>query len=212
MTGEGQLVTTSLLESSISSLVNIASASLNGGINPRRIGNDHPSIVPFGAYKVKDEKFVMINAGTDKQFQSFCRIIKREDLCTNPEFINNKQRVGNRDKLNEILNKELQCWDADNLISLMNENKVPGGPINDMKSLFEMEQVKALGIAKEVEGVTADGKPLRLVKSPLNFSKTPTKEMSKPPRLNENKLEILGTLLGYSEEKIKLLTEQGAVL
>lgn len=55
--GKGQYVTTSLLETALSSLINIGTGWLDGGVNAQRIGNDHHSIVPYGTYKVKDGKY-----------------------------------------------------------------------------------------------------------------------------------------------------------
>lgn len=62
-TGKGAYVKTSLLESSISGLINQSSNYLNGGLSPRRIGNKHPNICPYGAFECLNNEYITITVG-----------------------------------------------------------------------------------------------------------------------------------------------------
>lgn len=66
-TGKGIHLKTSLYECAIASLINQASNYLNGGVNPQRLGNHHPNIVPYGLYNTNDGA-VVICVGTGKQY------------------------------------------------------------------------------------------------------------------------------------------------
>jgi crotonobetainyl-CoA:carnitine CoA-transferase CaiB-like acyl-CoA transferase len=66
-TGQGIHLKTSLYECAIASLINQASNYLNGGVNPQRLGNHHPNIVPYGLYAANDGE-VVICVGTIKQY------------------------------------------------------------------------------------------------------------------------------------------------
>lgn len=77
-TGKGIHVKTSLYECAVSALINQASNYLNGGINPSRIGNHHPNIVPYGLYKTKTLP-VIICVGTPQQYEHLLSALKMED-------------------------------------------------------------------------------------------------------------------------------------
>lgn len=207
-TGEGVYVRTSLLETALSSLVNITSAYLNGGISPQRIGNHHPSIVPYGTYKVKGGKYITIACGTDGQFQAFMKILGLSDL---KGFETNKERVVKRKELNSILNVALESLELNELVKRLNESKIPAAPLNDIPAALENEQVKALGTVKEVRE-SKNHENVKLVKSPLNFEGFEEGPFEEPPVLNENAEEILKKILGYSDNKIQDLIKEKAIL
>ena len=73
----------------------------------RRDGeNHHPSIVPYGIYKVRNDQRITIACGTDRQYQGLCKAIGRMDLAKDPLFITNQNRVANRALLNQELSLE----------------------------------------------------------------------------------------------------------
>lgn len=71
-TGEGIHLRTSLYECAVSALINQGSNYLNGNLNPNRMGNHHPNIVPYGLYETKDSP-IIICVGTAQQYE---RLIK----------------------------------------------------------------------------------------------------------------------------------------
>lgn len=207
-TGEGTYVKTSLLETALSSLVNINSAYLNAGVSPQRVGNHHPSIVPYGTYKVKDGKYITIACGTDQQFQSFMKILGLE---IDKKFENNKDRVSNRSELNQILNDSLEKFELEIIIKKLIDAKIPAMPLNDIPAALDNPQVKALNIVQEVPDLKNHEK-LRFVRSPLRFEGIEERKMEEPPLLNEQASYILKDLLKYDEEKIKDLIKKDAIL
>jgi crotonobetainyl-CoA:carnitine CoA-transferase CaiB-like acyl-CoA transferase len=115
-TGEGIHLKTSLYECAISSLINQASNYLNGGVNPQRLGNHHPNIVPYGIYKANDGD-VVICVGTIKQYEGLLRALevntKDEKVI---DFTTNESRVKNRVRFDEFLNGELKRFTSSDII------------------------------------------------------------------------------------------------
>ena len=102
-TSIGQQIDISLMDSQVSWLSYVAQSYLISGKIPKRIGNDHPSIVPYQTVMAKDGLMVLAIAN-DRQFRAFCNFAKLIDLYKNPKFSNNSSRVMNRNELNQLLN------------------------------------------------------------------------------------------------------------
>ncbi len=86
---------------------------------------------------------------------------------------------------------------------------VPCGPINTFDRVFSDPQVSHLGLVKEVEH-SHYGK-VKMVGPPATFSESAVGIQSPPPMLGEHNREILTTLLGYSDEKVEDLRNQGVI-
>ena len=93
--GEGQLVQTSLLESSIYALNYVASSWLNGEYDYTRKGNSHPLISPYTVFKTSDDQWMVVGVATDLQFRKFCSILDLSDLPDDSRFVTNKERCAN---------------------------------------------------------------------------------------------------------------------
>ena len=104
ITSKGQHIDISLMDSQVSWLSYVAQGYLTSGITPKRIGNDHPSIVPYQTVKAKNGLMVLAIAN-DRQFKNFCKFSKLDDLYNDLKYKNNSLRVKNRKSLNKIINK-----------------------------------------------------------------------------------------------------------
>ena len=75
ITSQGQHIDISLMDSQVSWLSYVAQGYLTSGITPQRIGNDHPSIVPYQTVRAKNGLMVLAIAN-DRQFKNFCNFIE----------------------------------------------------------------------------------------------------------------------------------------
>merc|ERR1711991_782431 len=107
ITSKGQHIDISLMDSQVSWLSYVAQGYLTSGITPKRIGNDHPSIVPYQTVKAKNGLMVLAIAN-DRQFSNFCKFAKIEHIFKDPKYKSNSQRVKNRNSLNKIINKTIK--------------------------------------------------------------------------------------------------------
>lgn len=100
--GTGQTVDVSLLESQAAWSAIVASSYLNAGTLPPRLGNDHPSIVPYQVFPTKD-KYIIVAVGTEKLWRSFCEHLGLAHLPDDPRFRTNADRLAHRGELTQVL-------------------------------------------------------------------------------------------------------------
>ena len=100
--GRGKLIEMSLLAggTAITSYVGLAALAL--GHDPARVGNEHPSIVPYGVYEAADGPFV-VTVGNNAQFRRFCAVVGEPGLADDPRFATNLARAAARADTDAIL-------------------------------------------------------------------------------------------------------------
>ena len=207
-TGEGQLVDISLLDTVVALLTNVASNYLIGGMEPRRLGNAHPNITPYEAFRARDRWFALA-AANERQWATLCDAIGRPELKEDPRFATNVERVANRPALLEALNEAFAARDADEWLAELREAGLPCGPINTIPDVFEHPQAEARGLALETEHPSAG--PVRVTGFPYKLSQTPAEMRQPPPLLGQHTGEVLTELLNYSAEEVAALRERGAI-
>lgn len=144
-TGEGAYVATSLLESAIASLANQATNWLMAGHIPERMGSRHPNIAPYGdIFYSRDDKALVIAAGSDNQFFYLCQCLELPALATDEHFATNAMRVRHRDALREALAPAFRRLSREELLRRFTESGVPVGSIRNMKEVFERPQAQAM--------------------------------------------------------------------
>jgi len=202
VTGVGQWVDVSLLDSCVAFLSNQAMNYFSTGKSPRALGNAHPNIVPYQSFKTADGAIILA-CGNDNLFNKFCEVAQCQHLAADPKFSTNGQRVSNRDEITDLLaaifiQKTTKEW-----VKLLDDAGVANGPINSIAEVFEEPQVLARGMKIELPHATA-GK-VTLVGSPMKFSATPVEYEIPPPALGQHTQEILETVLKKSSEEIEQL-------
>ncbi|KAK0464315.1 CAIB/BAIF family enzyme [Desarmillaria tabescens] len=207
-TGKGVWIDCNLFETQIAGLANIASNYLIANKEASRHGTAHPSIVPYQVFPCKDG-FIMIGAGNDRQFTSFCtKILSRPDLPEDPKFSSNIVRVQNREELVKIITDILMTKNRDEWLAMFEGIGVPYGPINNIRETFEHPQAIARKVTVEVDHPRA-GK-IKLVAPAVSYNGEKMPVRLPPPWLSQHTNEVLGEL-GYSESEIKKLREKGVV-
>ena len=197
----GQRIDVSLLDSQVSWLSYVAQGFLVSGKIPKKIGNDHPSIVPYQTIKAKDGLMVLAIAN-DNQFKNFCNFAGLEELYVDKKFCTNSQRVKNRKKLKDILESrisknKIKYW-VDGLVKV----NVPCGPINNIKKVFDDPQV----IFRKMKiNMKYDKKNISFIGSPINLSESPVQYKKVPPKLGEDTNKILKQFLKLNNTEIKKL-------
>ncbi|MFB9242502.1 CaiB/BaiF CoA transferase family protein [Massilia antarctica] len=207
-TGQGQYIDMALLDTQVAMLANVGSNYLNSGKAPKRWGNAHANIVPYQTFACADGH-IIVATGNDGQYQKFVEAGGRPDLGADPRFTTNPLRVQHRDVLVPLLAEMVKTRTRDEWIAQLEAVGVPCGPINDIGEVFENAQVKARGVAIEMDHPAA-GK-VKLVRSPMKMSLTPAQADLPPPMLGQHTDEVLRDLLGRSDEEIAALRAKGAI-
>jgi crotonobetainyl-CoA:carnitine CoA-transferase CaiB-like acyl-CoA transferase len=180
--GRGQRVEVSLMDSALASLLNQASAHLNAGAVPGRMGNRHPSIAPYETFAAADGDFA-VAVGNDAIFGRLCAVVERPELAGDERFATNAARMEHRDELAAELEAAFATAPADDWVGRLGEAGVPAGPINDVAQAFAFAAELGLEPVDETDGV-------RTVRSPLRLGATPAAVSRRPPRLGEHSDEI----------------------
>jgi crotonobetainyl-CoA:carnitine CoA-transferase CaiB-like acyl-CoA transferase len=201
-TGQGQHIDCSLLDTQVAMLANQAANWLVGGREPTRMGNNHPNVVPYRGYAVRDGH-VIVAVGNDRQFARLCEVLEEEALATDPRFRSNADRVRNREELDAALGALLAGFPRAALIEQLESVGVPCGPINALADVFADEQVRARGL--EVAMTRDDGTPIRTLAFPARLSRTPANYRRAPPSLGADTDEILSSFLGIGDAELDAL-------
>ena len=200
-TGEGQEIDMALFDCQTAMLANQATGYLAGGTVPRRLGNAHPSIVPYQVFGTADGHLIVAVAN-DGQFRRFCNVARAEKLADDARFTSNGDRVRNREALIAILEPVMRSRRTADWIGLMDQANVPCGPINSVDQVFADPQAIARGLA--VHMAHASG-PLDLVASPLRLASTPPEYRLPPPCLGEHTDQVLHEQLALAPDEITRL-------
>ncbi len=182
-TGKGQHIDISLLEATISLLGNVSANHLISGAEAPRLGNGHPNIVPYQAFRTGNG-YIVVACGNDRLYQSLCKLLERDDLAADPHFATNPQRVRNREELVPQLQEQFLQRTSEEWLAVLRQRGIPCGPINTVSQVFTDPHIQARGLVWECEHPTA-GK-IKLSGSPLHFSETPTRLYKAPPLLGED--------------------------
>ena len=209
-TSLGQHLDISLLDSQVSWLSYVAQSYLISGKIPDRIGNDHPSIVPYQTVKAKDGLMVLAIAN-DRQFKNFCEFSGLYDLCENSKFKSNSSRVKNRKELNKIIGKTILKKTIKEWVQGLTKINVPCGPINNIEQVFNDPQVKSRKMKINMKHKKSKTGKINIVGSPMNFSVSKIKYKKTPPTLGEDTKKFLKKFLKISIPEIKKLKDEGII-
>ena len=194
--GMGQHIDLALLDVTAACLANQAANFLVGGVVPRRLGNAHPSIVPYQSFAASDGYFI-IAVGNDGQFARLCTALGVTELADDARFRRNADRVANREALAALLQARFETRDTEHWLALLARHDVPCGPINSIDAVFGDPQIRAREMVIELEH--PDNPALHLAGNPLKFSRTPVSYRRPPPLLGEHTQQILREL-GLGDE------------
>ena len=208
VTGKGQHLDVALLDSCVALLANQGMTYLATGESPKRIGNTHPSIVPYQVFPTADGAIILA-CGNDNLFSRFCKVAGHEDLISDARFAKNVDRVRNRTTLVPILEEVFRQRGTEAWVEALEEAGVPSGPINNVAQAFANPQVQARGMQIELPHPLAGTVPL--MGSPMKFSGTPIEHKLAPPVLGQHADEILEKMLGLGESERARLRAAGAI-
>jgi len=205
--GEGQFVSTSLLQAQIFMLDFQAARWTIGKEVPQQAGNDHPTSIPTGVFKTADG-YINIATTGNAIWERFCRAIGADAMIANPDYQSAKARSQNRKKLNAEIDSITEKKSSAEWIEIFNKAGVPCGPIYNIDQVFADPQVKHLGIEQSVR--KKDGRPLNVVAQPVTLSRTPSSIVAPPPEQGEHTDEVLSEF-GFSEKEIAALRQAKAI-
>ena len=186
-TGSGQHIDCALLDSQAAMLANQASNWLNCDVAPERMGNHHPSIVPYRVFEVSDGH-IIINCGNDGQFARLVTALGKPEWADDERLKTNEARCQNRDLTDNIIAQAVVHLRKADVIELLESVNVPCGPINDIPALFSDPQLQARDM--KVSLPRSDGTIFKSVAFPPKLSETPAHYNRPPPVLGGDNQQV----------------------
>ena len=205
-TGEGQQIDISLLDTQIACLANQAMNWLVGGVNPGRMGNRHPTVVPYTVFKVADGEMI-IAIGNDGQFRAFCAAMGVPALGHDPRFATASARLINRDAIEAEVQRLVADQPGLPLIDRLVAAGVPCGPVNSIAEVFADPFVAARQTVHEFQ--RDDGVTIPSVAFPAKLSATPASMRRPPPLVGQDVDSVLHDWLGRQD--LAMLRDSGAL-
>lgn len=209
VSGEGQWVQTSLLESQIAMLDFQAAQWLIDHKVPRSTGNEHPLTVPTGVFQTRDG-YINLAAIGNNMFKRLCVALEIPELIDQPGFGSDPERVRNRERVNAAVGTAFRQRSTAEWTEILLKAGVPCGPIYTVDRMFEDPQVKHLGIARTLQHPELGD--IEVVGLPMNFSRYPRQDgpLTAAPAQGDQTGQILGEL-GYSAQRIAELRSRCVV-
>jgi crotonobetainyl-CoA:carnitine CoA-transferase CaiB-like acyl-CoA transferase len=209
ITGLGQRVDSSLLETAVSLLAFHAEGYLLTGALPRALGSGHPSLSPYRNFKCRDGQWIFIAAANDRFWGKLARAIGLEAMAVDPRFAKNQERVTNREELEDILEQTIAQLDREPLLKRLEEADVPATPVNTVDQVMNDPQTAECGIVQRVRHAKLGEIPV--VGTPLRFSRMSPGVRRAAPLRGQHTDEILAEA-GYSAERIQALRDKKVVI
>ena len=207
-TGRGQLVDVGMLDSTAALLTYQAGICFATGAPPRRLGNRHPTIVPYETFAAADGD-VVIAVGNDEQWRRFCDVAEIAEIGRDARFVTNRLRVENYAVLRPLLAQRLSARRRDEWLQDLRAAGVPCGAVRDVQEVLNDPQLADREMVTSVEHPTLGA--LRVLGIPIKLSETPGAVRTAPPTLGQHTDAILRNDLGLSEDEVLGLRSNGAV-
>ncbi len=207
-TGRGQFIDQSLQEGQLTWLDNYAGEYFATGVPPKRMGNRHPQIAPYEAVQGSDGDWFILGVGSDNVWQSFCKLVNREELSSDPRFTENAKRVENYEALMPLVRDIILTRTVDDWLPLLRAAGVPAGRINALDAALSDDHLRERGMIVELEHPALGY--VKSIATPVHLSDTPLVYRRHPPRLGEHTDEILAEL-GYDGSQLAALREQAVI-
>lgn len=200
--GEGQVVDVALYESMFNLLEAVVPEFDGAGVVREPSGTTVTGIVPTNTYRCKDGKYVVIGGNGDSIFKRLMAVAGRQDMADDPAMANNAGRVEHEQVIDQVLADWCASHDSPSLLSLLEEARVPSGPIYNAEDMLADPHFNDRHLFEQVE---INGKPLKIPAILPKLSDTPGETAWPGGEVGSHNREVFTDLLGLNEETIEQL-------
>lgn len=197
--GGGQTVDVAIFEAVFNLLEAVIPEYSGSGTIRQPSGTTLTGIVPTNTYRSRDGKYLIIGGNGDSIFKRLMKAAGRADMADDPRFSDNPGRVAHEDEIDDAISHWCQQHSAAELLTLLEKARVPSGPIYSVADMMQDPQYQARELLQQV---SINGKPLVLPSFAPRLSQTPGKTHWPGPALGAHNKEVLGNMLGLSDEQL----------
>ena len=206
--GEGQVIDVALYESMFNMMEAVVPEYDGAGVIREPSGTTLTGIVPTNTYKCRDNKFVVIGGNGDAIFKRLMIAAHHPEMAENPAMANNAGRVIHEADIDAALFQWCKDNDAQTIISELEAERVPVGPIYNIEDMINDPHYQARGMFEQVE---IDGKPLKIPAILPKLDSTPGKTDWSGPKLGSHNEEVFRDILGLDNDELKALKASSVV-
>lgn len=207
-TGRGREIDIAMLDCQISMLCYQAAYHLIAGVVPGTQGRGHDSIPTYRAFIAGDAASVVVCANTERMWEEMATELDLAHLLEDARFKTNRERHANREALWPLLDEAFARHPAQHWVDRFRARSIPVGLVNTLEQAFRDPQVLHRNMVVEMQ---RDGHAIRVAGNPVKFAGTREAAPAYPPALGADTAAVLTSVLGWSEEKLASLLQQGAI-
>jgi len=171
-------------------------------------GTTITGVVPTNTYPCRNDKYVIIGGNGDSIFRRLMTAVGRQDMADDHGLKDNAGRLENQERVDGAIADWTRTLEASEVLSILEEARVPAGLIYSVADMVDDPHFQARGLFEEVD---AGGRPLKLPAIVPKLSETPGKTEWAGPAVGEHTKEVLGQVLGLSDDEIRNLTDKGII-
>ena len=205
---KGQVVDVALYESVFNLLEGVIPEFDGAGVIREPAGSTVTGIVPTNTYRCADGKFVVIGGNGDSIFKRLMTTAGRPDMADNPAMGSNAGRVEHEAEIDTALDSWCRSLPSDQVLTLLEEARVPAGPIYSVSDMFNDPHFQARGLFQQVE---INGKPLKVPAITPRLTDTPGETRWPGGEVGSHNEEVLREELGLSDEEFAALKADGVI-
>ena len=206
--GKGQWIDISMVDSQVALCENAITRYFATGEIPKSFGSRHPLFTPFQIFPTKDGSITLI-AYRENQWKVFCTAVGKKEWIHDEKFKTNAARLQNYSTYIKNMNGLMRTRTTKEWLALFERHDVMCAPVNDIEAVLNDPQILERNMVAETHH--AEAGTLKVVGTPMKFSKTACRIEKACPDLGEHTDEVLSELLGISEKEIHELRSSKAI-
>ncbi len=118
-----------------------------GGVAPSRVGLNHPTIAPYGAYCCQDGSLLVLSVQSDREWRAFCTaVLLQPEIADDPRFSDNLTRCKNRPALDVEINRIFGACSREQLIQRLHKGSIAFGALNSVEDLSRHSQLRRVQV------------------------------------------------------------------
>ena len=207
--GTGQVIDVALVESMFNLMEAVVPEFDGNGVIRQPSGSTVTGIVPTNTYRCRDGKYIVIGGNGDSIFQRLMVTAGQPEMAEDPRLASNQGRVEHELEIDTLLAQWCAAHDSIYLLGLLDQARVPAGPIYNVEDMLDDEHFNARGLFETVE---IDGRPLKIPAIVPRLSRTPGATRWPGGELGHDNQEILEGLLGLNKEQMEELRSTAVII
>lgn len=206
--GQGQVVDVALFESVFNLLEGVVPEYDGAGAVREPAGTTVTGIVPTNTYPCRDGKHVVVGGNGDSIFKRLMVAVGRPEMARDPALASNAGRVAEQASIEAVLQQWCLARDAAEVITVLEEARVPVGPIFSAADMLADPHYQARGLFESVE---IDGQPLQIPAIVPRLDTTPGRTDWPGTAIGSHNDEILREVLGLDDAALEELAQAGVI-